>query len=117
MYSEKVIQTNIEKFFASEGWIPVRHTLQEVEDFRKYVDSTVTIESNSKVSWISEIKPIPQKRRKEIRRWMENEIVMCTLDSGYWESRYVYVTNEIGEIVKYKNRVAQDVFDSILSNF
>ena len=117
MYSEKVIQANIEKFAASEGWTPVRHTLEEVEEFKKYIDSIVILDSNSKSTWIKEIKPISQKRRKEVRRWIENEQIICTLDSGYWESRYVYVTSETGEIVKYKNRIAQDVFDSILANF
>lgn len=117
MYSEKVIQASIEKFAASEGWTPVRHTLEEVEEFKKDIDSIVTIKSNSKTSWIESIKPISEKRRKEICRWIQNEQVICTLDSGYWESRYVYVTSETGEIVKYKNRKAQDVFDSILANF
>ena len=75
----------------------------------------MTIGSNSKGSWIDKVAPITEKRRAEIKRWIENEQVLCSLDYGYWRDNYAYVTDEGGQGVKYKNRRSQDVFDSIIA--
>jgi hypothetical protein len=117
MYSEKIIIQNLDKFAAREGWMPTPHTFAQVEEFKHYIDSIVKIESNSRSSYISLVRPITEKRRKEIWRWIENEQVMCGLDSGYFDECYAYVCNEGGEIFKFKNRKSQEVFDSVIADF
>jgi hypothetical protein len=116
VYSQKIIIRNLDQFAAENGWMPQPHTLGEVEDFKERVASFVKLGSHSKGSWIEEIKPMTERLRKEIRRWIENEIVLCGLDSNYWESRYAYLVDEGGQVKKFKNRRSQDVFDSIVGH-
>lgn len=99
--------------------MPTYHTLAQVEDFKEYIDSLVSIESNSKTSTVSlrPDKPISSTRCAEISRWIENEQVLCALDNRYWESRYAYICDEQGRIYKFKNRKSQEVLDAIISDF
>lgn len=114
MYSPKIIERRLDFFATQNGWMPVRHSFDEVRNFTEYIKKVVKLESNSKSTWISSIAPMTDQRKAEIRRWIENEQVLCGLDSSYWESRYAYVTDEAGIIKKFKNRRSQDVFDSII---
>jgi hypothetical protein len=116
MYSQKKIQETLDAFAAREGWMPTPHSLDEVNEFKAYINLTVEIGSNSKNSWIESVKPISSKRQKEIKRWVENEQAMCAIDSGYFESRYAYIVNECGTITKFKNRKSQEVLDLIISD-
>jgi hypothetical protein len=117
LYSERIILSNLDEFAAREGWMPVYHSFAQVEDFKNYIDSLTKIESNSRSSYVSLIKPITEKRRAEIWHWIENEQVLCGLDSSYFESRYAYVCDEKGQIYKFKNRLSQDVFDAVTADF
>ena len=117
MYSEKIILRNLDEFAAREGWMPAPHTFDQIEEFKHYVDSLTKIESNSRSSYVTLMRPITQKRRQEIWRWIENEQAMCGLDAGYFESRYAYVCNEKGEIFKFQNRRSQEIFDSVIAGF
>jgi hypothetical protein len=117
MYSARNIIANLEEFERENKWLPRYHSYDEVLEFSKYIDSLITIESNSKSSYISLIKRISAERQKEIRRWIENEQALCCLDSNYWESRYAWVADEKGQIFKFKNRKSQEVFDSVISGF
>lgn len=116
MYSPKVVAKNIEKFASQEGWTPVAHSIEEVDEFNGYIDSITKKESNSKNTYIELSKPLSKKRADEVRRWIINEQVMCSLDSNYWETRYAYIADEMGTVSKFKNRKSQEVIDSILSD-
>src|SRR5262249_10182430 len=83
MYSEKTVLRNLDEFAAREGWCPQYHTYDEVREFSAYIDSLTKIESNTKSSYISVIKPITSQRQKAIARWIENEQVLCGFDSSY----------------------------------
>ena len=117
MYSEKTILRNLEDFAAKNGFMPVYHTLAEVEQFKAYINSLIKIESNSKSSYIEVVKPLTVKRQNEIRKWIENEQILCGLDSGYWEKNYAFVCDEKGQIYKFQNRRSQEIFDSVISEF
>ncbi len=118
MYSERVILRNLDEFAAHEGWMPVYHSLGQVEEFKHYIDTiTGVAESNSRSSYIALTKPITEKRRQEIWRWIENEQALCGLDSGYFESRYAYVCDEKGRIFKFQNRLSQQIYDSVIAEF
>ena len=97
--------------------MPVYHSLEQVEEFKRYIDSLVKIESNSRSSYVTLQRPITQKRQKEIWRWIENEQALCGLDSGYFESRYAYVCDEKGQIFKFQNRLSQKIFDGVIAGF
>jgi hypothetical protein len=96
MYSERVIVANLNEFASREGWMPTYHTLEQVDEFKHYIDSIVKIESNSRSSYVTLTRTISEKRRKEVWHWVENEQALCGLDSNYFESRYAYVCNEKG---------------------
>ena len=74
-------------------------------------------ESNSKSSYINLVKKISADRQKEIRRWIQNEQVLCGLDSNYWTKYYAWVGDEKGQIFKFKDRRSQEVFDSVIAGF
>src|SRR5215469_3514310 len=117
MYSEKIVLRNVEEFAANAGWLPTYHSYDEIEEFRNYIDSFIKMDSNSKSSYISVVKPITAKRQKEIARWIENEQVLCGLDCSYWEKNYAFVCDEKGAIFKFANRKSQDVFDAVIADF
>jgi hypothetical protein len=116
LYSERIILNNLDQFAAENGWMPVHHSFDEVRDFTERVKSLVILDSNSKGSWIKEVRPMTERLRKEIYRWMENEQVLCALDYNYWRDNYAYVIDEGGQVSKFKNRKSQDVFDSVVAD-
>src|ERR1700722_16311669 len=117
MYSSKIIEANCEAFAAKEGWLPQRHSLGEVLDFNENLNKILRFESNSKFSWPILTRNISENYRKKIKQWVENEQVMCALDSDYWQTRYAYVVDEGGNLKKFQNRKSQEVFDQIIAQF
>lgn len=97
--------------------MPRRHTIEEVEEFKKYINSIIKIDSNSKNSYVDLKGSITDRRAKEVRRWIENEQILCALDSDYFESRYAYVCDEEGQILKFKSRLSQQIYTSVLADF
>jgi hypothetical protein len=117
MYSSRIVEQRLDFFEASNGWRPCRHSLGDVQDFIAYMKALVRIGNNSKGAWIDGLNfPITDKRRKEIFRWIENEMVLCGFDYGYWRDNYAKCVDEGGQIVKFKNRKSQDVFDAIVAD-
>lgn len=116
MYSKKKTQAILNAFSSREGWMPTYHTLEEVDEFKAYVASIVNIESNSRSTTITLNKSISTERQEHVRKWIENEQVLCSADYSYWESRYAYVLNEKGEMVKFKNRASQTMMESIIAD-
>ena len=88
-----------------------------MRDFSAYINSITRSDSNTKTSIISVTARLTEKRQREIRRWIENEQVLCGLDSNYWESRYAFVCDEKGQIFKFANRRSQEVFDAVIAEF
>ena len=117
MYSRKVVQQRLELFAAQNAWMPEYHSLDEVEKFKAMMDEIVKLDGNSKSKWIKSVSPMTDKRKAEIYRWIENEMVLCTLDSNYWETRYAYVCNEGGQIYKYQPRLSQRIIDEVIAEF
>lgn len=90
-----------------------------MDEFIAYIDSIVRIEKNQTNKYI-DIKAglrLTEKRKAEVRRWIENEQFMCFADSGYWETRYGWGCSEKGDIFRFKPRKSQDVFHRILEPF
>jgi hypothetical protein len=117
MYSPAVIVRKLEEFEKKNGWMPVYHTVEWVEQFKAYIDSITKVDANSRNSYIDMTVKLTKARIDEIKRLVENEQVLCTLDSSYWETRYAYITDNQSTIYKFQNRQSQEVFDSILSQF
>ena len=118
MYSSRIIERNLDLYEAQNGWRPVRHTLDQVNEFREGIDKLVRIGSNTKGSWIDGLNyAITDKRKAEIKRWIENEQILCGLDSLYWEENYAYVCDEKGQIYKFQPRLSQRIYDAVIADF
>ena len=117
MYSEKLVSANLDQFALENAWMPTRHTFAEVQEFTEYINNLVKpVEENSKSTYYALTRPITEKRKQEIRRWIENEQVLCGVDYRYWRDNYAYVVNEGGQEIKFKNRRSQDVFDAVVAD-
>jgi hypothetical protein len=117
VYSEKVIIANMEEFARREGWMPEVHSIDEVQEFIHFVEQITKAESNSRSTAISFNREITKNTADNIRRFVQNEQALCSLDAGYWESRYGWGCDEKGEIFKFKNRDSQKIFDHIIAEF
>jgi hypothetical protein len=97
--------------------MPVYHSVQQILEFIAYIDSITKKDTNGRNMRIELNREITAKRAKDIRRWIENEQVLCGFDSNYYETRYAYVCDEKGDIFKFVNRKAQEVYDNIIADF
>lgn len=117
MYSEKIIIANIAEFARREGWEPEYHTYEEVQQLIEDINKLVKIDYNSRGGVVELTKTITEKYKNEMRQRVRNEQVLCTLDCGYWESNYVFVCNEEGQIFKFKPRLSQRILNSVIAGF
>jgi len=117
VYAEKIIVSNLEDFAAREGWMPVYHSFDQVQEFQAYIDKLTSVDKSRRNYRIDQTKEITSQRARTIRQWVLNEQVLCALDSAYFETRYAYVCDETGEIFKFKNRKSQEVFDNVIADF
>jgi hypothetical protein len=117
VYSEKVTLSNLEKFAAQEKWMPEYHSLDEVQEKVEYINSLIKVDDRGGHRYYTMAKEISTQRAKEVHKWVENEQVLCMFDSGYFESRYAWICDEKGDIYKFKNRRAQEIFDNIIAGF
>ena len=60
---------------------------------------------------------ITERRKAEIKHWIENEQFLCFADANYWMSRYGWICNEAGEIFRFSPRKSQEVFTHVLEPF
>jgi hypothetical protein len=117
MYSQSVILQNLVDFERRNGWMPEYHSLAWVEEFKAYIDSITQVDANSRNSYIDLNTRLTSQRADWIRRMIENEQILCSLDSSYWETRYAYISDNSATIYKFQNRQSQEVFDSIIAEF
>lgn len=119
MYSESIILKTLVDFEKHNGWMPVVHSLDEVEEFKEYIDSLIDVTRNERNSFY-DFKPgirVSENKKQQIRRWITNEQFMCFADFDYFASRYAYICNEAGDIFKFKKRKSQEVFSKIIDPF
>jgi hypothetical protein len=117
VYAQRLIAEKLARFREREKWEPVYHTIAEVHEFKAYVDSITHADTNAKNSYFRIIKRLTEREMRAIRRWIQNEQILCTIDSNYWETRYAYICDEKGEIYQFQNRRSQEVFDAVVAHF
>jgi hypothetical protein len=117
MYAQSVVLAKLAEFERANGWMPVYHSLAQVEEFKAYIDSICKVDANTRNSYVDLKVKLSKRRADEIRRFVENEQVLCTIDSDYWETRYAWIIDNASNVYKFQNRVAQAIFDSILWQF
>ncbi len=98
-------------------WRPEPHSIDDINLFKKRVDGWTSIETNSRNSYVRINQNLTSGQQAHIRRWIENEQLMCTVDFMYWATRYAYICNEKGEIYKFHPRVSQEIFHACAAHF
>lgn len=119
MYSPRIIEKTLEDYAKKNGWMPVRHTVAEVDEFNEYINSIVDADGNSTTKWFNfkDGVRLTQNRKNEIRRWILNEQYMCFADADYFATRYAYICGVGEEVFRVQWRDSQKVFMSILAEF
>ena len=119
MYSRKVVNSVLDDFARSEGWSPEYHTVEEVDEFSAYIDSITEYDvspggQRKIISWKGG-KPPKESRRKWIRRWIENEQILCFADAKYFAEKYTHIRLADERIVHFDLRIAQQIFAQALA--
>jgi hypothetical protein len=118
MYSSRIVIERIQDFASQKGnFLPIYHTYDEVLEFTEYVKSLIKKDENSKGAWITHVRRMSASKQQELVRWIQNEQVLCALDSSYWDRNYGWVCDEKGQMFKFKNRKSQEIFDSVIAEF
>lgn len=110
MYSKSVIDEKLKVSKMFLGWQPEYHSIEEVERFNAHMNSLL----------IEEEKPYIAYKRDLTKRevwWIRNERALCHCDSMYFKTRYAYICDEEGNIMRYVPRMSQIIFNQILSDF
>lgn len=115
MYSRKVVGQALDNFEARNGWRPISHTIGQIEEFDAYVKKITKAEQNSRRAYYEITETLTASAAKELRRFIQNEQLLCSFDSMYFENTYAYLCDEKGDIFKFRNRKAQEVFDQIIA--
>ncbi len=126
MYSKQVTELVLDDYARRNGWRPETRTVDEVNEFREYIESIVKTEFNKKVitnfgwnlgSKYLNGKPPTEKRREWIRRQWTNEKVMCFASAEYFVTRYGRIRAVDERIIPFDYRDAQLLFHKILGTF
>src|SRR5437016_2398170 len=117
MYAKRLIESKLQAFRTKHNWEPVYHSIAQVKEFTAYINTITKAVSNSRNSYITLTKRLSERRLTEIKRWIENEQILCSIDSNYWETHYAYICDEKGEIFQFQNRVSQQIFDLVVAHF
>lgn len=117
MYSQRIINGNIEEYERLFKKKLVYHSYNDIQNFTKYIDSLIKIESNTKSSTITLARKLSRDRQKEVTEWIENEQALCALDAMYWATRYAWVCDEQGQIFKFIPRRSQEIYRSVIADF
>lgn len=89
-----------------------RHSIDQVAQANSHLDSLV-------VGYEKEEAQLSRQYSIEELRWMRNERELCRCDFVYWVTRYGFIIDWIGQLVRFNPNIAQrmalDVFGSLES--
>jgi hypothetical protein len=117
MYAQRLIELKMRQWAIDNGWELVYHSVDQVQEFIQYIQSITKVEATSRRQTFDMVSSLPPERIRYVKRFIQNEQMLCTYDEGYWASRYAYICDEKGEILKFVPRESQKVFDSIVAHF
>src|SRR5262245_7743593 len=117
MYAQRLIEQKIRKFTVANGWEPVYHSHGQIQEFSSYITSITKVESSSRRMLFDMKQNLSERRFASIKRFIENEQILCSCDENYWATRYAYICDEKGEISKFIPRQSQLVFHSVAAHF
>lgn len=117
MYAKKIIDRKLDAFESQHHWRPVYHTVDQIKEFKEYIDGIVTIKSNTRNSYAAVTSMLTDKQKRRLKRWVQNEQIICSFDQHYWATRYAFITDEKGDIFQFKSRLSQEIFFEMCAYF
>lgn len=109
MYCTQKILMRLEASKKILGWVPERHSIDDVENFSQRMKKLEYTDPNhpSVVRIVRD--PTPAERR-----FIRNEIQMCACDADYWLTRYAYLRSETNTIQRFRWRIPQQAAFSVI---
>lgn len=117
MYAQRLIDKKLREFTVDNGWEPEYHSIGQVEEFIDYIQKITKVEATSRRQTFDMTKGLTERRMNWITRFIKNEQIICSCDENYWATRYAYICDEKGDILKFSPRESQKVFDSVVARF
>lgn len=109
MYAERIILEKLARFKAKYGWLPVEHSLEEVDRVNEHMKTLYTTNSKGDVEFDD------SQLTKNLKRWIENERAMCAISFSYYLTRYHYISAE-NRIFRFKFRGGQKVLFNVIQD-
>jgi hypothetical protein len=110
MYSQPVIDEKLKIAGMYLGWTPVLHSIDEVDRFNEHMKTLLEETDNRDIVLRREL------TKKEVW-WIRNERAICRADAMYFKTRYAWICDEEGNVLRYMPRVGQIVFNRIIAAF
>jgi len=87
MFAPEVVEEKLKRFQNSIGWLPTPHSIEEVDAFKKRMESVFSIERNGDIDQVRGLS-------KSEERFIANERAMCTASCHYFLTRYYYIKSK-----------------------
>ena len=110
MYHHAVIHEKLKVAGQYLGWSPEVHSIEEVDRFNDHMKTLLEETDNRDIVLKREL------TKKEVW-WVRNERAICRADAMYFKTRYGYLCDEEGTVMRYVPRVSQIVFNQVLADF
>jgi len=105
MYSQKQVEKRLQLIEREFHFRPVQRYVHEIDQFeeRLRTNNRYTFDELGRPSGVQNTTP-------DESRWMLNEQLMCLADAAYFLTRYCYLRNEEGVVMRFRFRVPQRIY-------
>jgi hypothetical protein len=109
MYSERKVQERLAIASKEFNIVPEYHTVEEVDLFERHMirKAKYTYDDLGRPNGVCDLTDFES-------RWMLNEQVLVMCDAAYFLTRYAYLRDETGSVMRFKFRVPQRIYFEIV---
>ena len=99
MYAQSVIDSRLRKTGQKLGFEPEYHSVRDVAQANAHFNALVHPETGV----------LLRNLKTDEQRWIQNEITLCTCDSKYYATRYVFINDMENKLIRFNPTVAQRI--------
>jgi hypothetical protein len=111
MYAARKVKERLALAEAQFHFTPEYHSVSDVAAFEDY------LRHENKYHYNDIGKPDATQNLDAFdRAWMLNEQVLCLCDAHYWLTRYCWLIDESGDVVRFEFRMAQKILFDIIAD-
>lgn len=108
MYSDKVVEERIALVQMELGFQLEYHSPDEIDKFTRKLAQDETTDTAGNII-------LGRDLTQAEYRFIVNEYALCTCDAAYWLTRYVFISDENNDSVRFKFRGAQPCLFAVIS--